>query len=114
MSPVVGKPKKGAGLPWNNVSFGALTMYFYLSYSSDNADSAWSGMEAWFEKASEHFTQLVSRQNTAALVVFWHWSSLVDRAGGHYWFLKSSGAKTRRNIMEYLPQTEGIRELTGM
>ncbi|KAK3387929.1 hypothetical protein B0H63DRAFT_392579 [Podospora didyma] len=73
---------------------------------SDKGEATWSGMASWPTKVSEHFAQMVWRRNPAALVVFAHWSLLVERAAGEgrYWFLKGLAAKVRDKVAEELPE----------
>ncbi|KAK5659553.1 hypothetical protein OQA88_755 [Cercophora sp. LCS_1] len=113
MSLVVGKPKSTLDFLSTLSAVDSLALSFYQSYSSDTADAAWSGMSSWLGKVPEHFRQLTWGQNTAALVVFWHWTLLVDRAECHYWFLKGSGPRARRYIVGQLPDNEEIRGLIG-
>lgn len=113
MSLAVGKPKTTLDFLSTLSAVDSLTLSFYWSYSEETADSAWRGMVTWLEKISGHFAQLVCSLDTAALIVFWHWSFLVDRAEGHFWFLEGLGGRIRRHVLEHLPRNDGIRRLVG-
>lgn len=113
MSLVVGKPKSTLDFLATLSAVDSLSLGFSLSHSAEDAVSAWAGMATWLVKISEHFIQLVWCQNTAALVVLWHWSLLVDRAEQHFWFLNRCGERIRQHLLENLSKTEGIRGLIG-
>ena len=82
-----------------------------LSYASDDMGSVWTGMESWLSRVPAHFRQMVRRRCPAALVVLAHWSLLVKRAEGCFWFLKGSTSNARRQCALELPVDEGIQDL---
>jgi hypothetical protein len=82
-----------------------------LSYATNDIGAAWMGMESWLTSLSDHFKQLVSRQNAATLIVFAHWSLLVARAESHCWFLKGSATKLILQIAGKLPKDSSAQNL---
>jgi hypothetical protein len=74
-----------------------------LSYASDDIRATWVGMESWLVRISDHFRRMVWRQTPAALIIFAHWSLLVQRTESHSWFLNGSTTKILDQIEELFP-----------
>jgi len=86
-------------------AFAVLDTCCSASLASNEIGAAWVGMAIWLVKIPDHFLDLVSCHNPAALVVLAHWAtSLVrwaERCG--CWFLDGSAEMILRQIEERLP-----------
>ena len=81
-----------------------LTRCCSLSYKSDSAQDAWTGMVAWSQGLPFHFYDMIKMNKPHALVVVAHWSLLIERAERHSWFLQGSSARLMRYVKQELPE----------
>jgi hypothetical protein len=111
LAEVFGRPDHLADVVATLTAIQALLQCSLLSYSSDDKDTVWLGMESWLHRLSDHFWELVVQNSPAALVVLAHWSVLLNRAGSYCWYLKDLGTKAIRQITQDLPQDPALHGL---
>lgn len=75
------------------------------SFASNDARATYWVMAIWLTKLSDHFNDMVKKENPAALVVVAYWAaSLVKRAEDcGCWFLERVTASMIKTIREILP-----------
>lgn len=104
MVETIGKPESVQDVLATLSAIAALIECCGISFVSDEAGAAWRGMATWLIKVPNHFNHLISSHSSAALIVLYHWASLVERA--EYcgcWFLRGLAKIVRLQVREQLP-----------
>ena len=64
----------------------------HISFTRDEAATAWQGVTTWLAKIPDHFNQMLRRHHPAALVVLAYWAAMLVKRAEHLgcWFLKGT------------------------
>ncbi|KAF2250288.1 hypothetical protein BU26DRAFT_540122 [Trematosphaeria pertusa] len=105
MAEAFGRPESTRDVLAALAAIAALVKCCAISFASSEVEVAWRGMATWLTKVSEHFNNMVSCHNPAALVVVAHWAASLVRRAEHcgFWFLKGAAKTTLAQIAEQLP-----------
>jgi hypothetical protein len=116
MADAFGKPDNAQDVFAALSAIAALVECCEASFASDEVGTTWRGMATWLTKIPDHFNQLVSHHNPAALVVLAHWAVfLVKRAEQcGCWFLNGLAKTIMLEIAERLPaEDSAVQNLVG-
>ncbi|KAK9352943.1 hypothetical protein V1523DRAFT_412417 [Lipomyces doorenjongii] len=116
MAETFGKPESARDVLATLSAIAALVECCDTSFASDEVGAAWRSMTTWLTKVPDHFNDMVSRHNPAALVVLAHWAaSLVKRAENcGCWFLRGLTKTILLQISERLPADDrAVQSLVG-
>ena len=75
-----------------------------ISFACDETGAAWQGVATWLIRVSDHFHQMVGRDDPAALVVLSHWAAILVKRAEHVgcWFLKGAAKMIMLQIRKQL------------
>ena len=92
MAEVFGRPKSAEDVFATLSAITRVAECCAISFACDEAGAAWQGVTTWLANVPDHFSQMVARDDPAALVVLAHWAAiLVKRAElVGCWLLKGS------------------------
>lgn len=104
MAETFGKPENGHDVLAMLSAIATLSECCNASFASHNVGGTYQAMVTWLSKVPDRFSQLVSRQDVAALVVLAYGAALlvgrVEQCGG--WFLSGLAKTILLQIMERL------------
>ena len=90
MAEVLGRPESAEDVFATLSAITTVAECCDISFARDETEAAWQGVATWLTNVPDHFTQMVGRDDPAALLVLAHWAAILvkraERVG--CWLLK--------------------------